>query len=89
MRRTRPTQDITRHDAAVILNSLLMSLDAWSRDSKTDRGDILAQLFDLVNRFDLQVPHPCSGEAHSNPYIDNCGVCMPHWGSVHRDVKVR
>lgn len=22
----------------------------------------------------------CSGEAHSNPYIDHCGVCMPHWG---------
>jgi hypothetical protein len=22
----------------------------------------------------------CTGEAHSNPYIDNCGVCMPHWG---------
>lgn len=89
MRRTRPTQDVTRHDAAVILNSLLMSLDAWSRDSKTDRGEILAQLFDLVNRFGLQVPFPCNGEAHSNPHIDNCGVCMPRWGSVHRDVKVR
>jgi hypothetical protein len=23
----------------------------------------------------------CNGEAHSNPYIDNCGVCMPFWGS--------
>lgn len=22
----------------------------------------------------------CTGEAHSNPYIDHCGVCMPHWG---------
>ena len=22
----------------------------------------------------------CMGEAHSNPYIDHCGVCMPHWG---------
>ena len=22
----------------------------------------------------------CKGEAHSNPYIDNCGVCMPRWG---------
>jgi hypothetical protein len=21
----------------------------------------------------------CKGEAHSNPYIDNCGVCMPYW----------
>lgn len=22
----------------------------------------------------------CNGEAHSNPYIDNCGSCMPFWG---------
>jgi hypothetical protein len=22
----------------------------------------------------------CNGEAHSNPYIDHCGVCMPYWG---------
>lgn len=25
---------------------------------------------------------PCPGEAHSNPFIDNCGVCMPRWGWV-------
>lgn len=22
----------------------------------------------------------CSGEAHSNPHIDNCGRCAPRWG---------
>lgn len=22
----------------------------------------------------------CNGEAHSNPHIDHCGVCMPWWG---------
>jgi hypothetical protein len=21
----------------------------------------------------------CVGEAHSNPFIDNCWVCMPFW----------
>lgn len=21
----------------------------------------------------------CTGAAHSNPFIDNCGVCMPNW----------
>lgn len=26
---------------------------------------------------------PCSGEAHSNAFIDNCGVCLHHiWGFV-------
>ncbi len=23
----------------------------------------------------------CNGEAHGNPYIDHCMVCMPWWGS--------
>jgi len=22
----------------------------------------------------------CPGEAHKNPYIDHCSVCMPDWG---------
>jgi len=22
----------------------------------------------------------CTGEAHGNPWIDHCGVCMPWWG---------
>lgn len=22
----------------------------------------------------------CCGEAHSNPYIDHCALCMPLWG---------
>ena len=25
---------------------------------------------------------PCPGAAHENPYIDNCGLCDPHWGRV-------
>ena len=24
----------------------------------------------------------CDGEAHSNPYIDNCMSCLPNWGKV-------
>lgn len=24
----------------------------------------------------------CTGEAHSNPHIDNCGQCAPLWGVV-------
>ena len=23
----------------------------------------------------------CNGEAHGNPFIDNCMVCIPFWGS--------
>jgi hypothetical protein len=21
----------------------------------------------------------CTGEAHRNPFIDNCGICFPFW----------
>ncbi len=24
----------------------------------------------------------CPGDAHSNPYIDNCMICAPRWGIV-------
>jgi hypothetical protein len=24
----------------------------------------------------------CDGEAHSNPFIDNCYICAPLWGDV-------
>jgi len=27
----------------------------------------------------------CNGEAHRNPHIDNCMMCMPRWG--WREVK--
>ena len=25
---------------------------------------------------------PCTGDAHSNPHIDNCMICAPRWGEV-------
>lgn len=25
---------------------------------------------------------PCTGHAHSNAHIDNCGMCAPRWGFV-------
>ncbi len=25
---------------------------------------------------------PCPGEAHSNPWIDNCMICAPKWGEI-------
>lgn len=25
---------------------------------------------------------PCTGEAHSNPHIDNCMLCAPRWGQM-------
>ena len=30
----------------------------------------------------------CHGGAHSNPFIDNCGVCAPRWGLVGERVRI-
>lgn len=32
---------------------------------------------------------PCGGEAHSNPFIDNCMRCAPRWGWVGPSVRIR
>jgi hypothetical protein len=25
----------------------------------------------------------CNGEAHKNPYIDHCMVCLPYWSKIY------
>lgn len=29
----------------------------------------------------------CYGEAHANPYIDHCMVCLPNWGLIWSQTK--
>jgi hypothetical protein len=31
---------------------------------------------------------PCPGEAHSNPHIDNCMLCMPRWGEIEERAPI-
>jgi hypothetical protein len=31
----------------------------------------------------------CTGAAHSNPFIDYCGICMPHWEIVVTPLEVK
>jgi hypothetical protein len=31
----------------------------------------------------------CTGEAHSNPFIDHCWVCMPNWGVVVTPLELK
>ena len=88
-KRTTRTQDISRKQAAELINGLLLRLDQFTRTTDADRGQVLASLFDMVDYYGLQVPRPCSGEAHGNPFIDNCMVCMPHWGTILTPVKVK
>ena len=43
----------------------------------------------LDRQFDIAPLTACSGEAHGNHNIDNCGVCAPRWGFVGDKVVVR
>ena len=31
----------------------------------------------------------CTGEAHGNAFIDNCGACMPRWGITGKKIGVK
>jgi len=88
-RRSYPVQSITRREAAEIINALLDIIgDASSEGTTLTVSDINSTLTSLARRHGLMIPRKCLGEAHSNPFIDSCCVCMPHWGVVRRDVVV-
>jgi hypothetical protein len=40
--------------------------------------------YKLVEREQEPGLFPCPGEAHSNPFIDNCMMCAPRWGQIVR-----
>ena len=42
---------------------------------------LLGRVFTLAPRVETGLV-PCTGEAHSNAFIDNCMVCAPRWGEV-------
>lgn len=42
----------------------------------------------LSEQYNIDPLQKCTGEAHSNPYIDNCGRCAPRWGWVGDQIKV-
>lgn len=52
---------------------------------KSDEG----RKYPLVPR-EVVGEEPCTGEAHSNPWIDNCALCAPKWGvmPVYKPVDV-
>ena len=47
----------------------------------TDDAVLLDRVFTLAPRVEAGLV-PCTGEAHSNAFIDNCMVCAPRWGEV-------
>jgi hypothetical protein len=48
-------------------------------EAKTLRGKPMCKEHDEMYVIELR---PCNGEAHGNPFIDHCMVCMPRWGEM-------
>lgn len=53
-----------------------------------DRTYTATELGDLLAQFNVAPLKVCTGEAHSNAFIDNCMVCAPRWGFVGPAVRV-
>lgn len=49
---------------------------------------MVEDLQELLQEAGIPLLEECSGEAHSNAYIDNCSLCAPRWGWVGEKVKV-
>jgi|SRR5579884_809895 len=95
------TQEKTRKEAAAFIDEVLAFIHKLEEVEVIAPEDLRKlsggeAAFNIANRLrtiasshGLEVPTKCNGEAHSNAFIDNCGVCMPNWGIVAKQVHIR
>lgn len=65
-----------RSRAADLIDEIRQLAAETDRDPATAMAHIRAKL-EAAGLFPLIA---CTGEAHANPFIDNCPRCMPRWG---------
>lgn len=53
-----------------------------SRRMHTKRYELAKRVTAILRAAFEVAERPCNGEAHSNPHIDHCMVCLPRWGVV-------
>lgn len=64
-----------------LINDLIGEI--YSLRGTTKAGaEIKNGLESVLKKHGVVMTEKCTGEAHSNGFIDNCGVCMPNWGWV-------
>ena len=86
---------ITRKQATKLIEALRASLagnlaqTAKGQDPNVSAMNVYLDLTGELEAMGVPPLVPCDGEAHSNPYIDNCHRCMPRWGLVGESVVVR
>ena len=81
--------DIKRKDAAALIDRLLQEVADEIHGAGQPPSKWAEDFQVIFKAYGLEVPRPCNGDAHSNPYIDNCGVCMPNWGWIGSVTKVK
>ncbi|MFA6510117.1 MAG: hypothetical protein WCV62_06685 [Candidatus Peribacteraceae bacterium] len=82
--RKQQTHDISRLEATLLIEKLRTLI----YESKYDTVDT-EDLEDLFRQGGIPLLTKCNGEAHDNPFIDNCGICMPRWGVCGKPVRVK
>lgn len=79
-------------DYGVITHARTMQEAKQYAQNWLEREKIEPYIYDRMahkNKPKLYTVKACTGAAHSNPLIDNCGVCMPDWGIVVRPAEVQ
>lgn len=82
------TVDIKRKDAVELIEYVAQLLGR-SEESRVEPVEALEHIKRKLQTLGVQPAKPCMGDAHSNPYIDNCAVCAPNWGWIQAKVKVK
>jgi hypothetical protein len=69
-----------RSHAASLIDELREALATYESDGKG--SDLHRRLTDALAFYGIAPLGRCEGEAHSNPFIDNCHRCAPRWGFI-------
>lgn len=66
----------------------LYTVDRISKEEFILMNELKSRLVDAIDQIDRQlerITEDCTGEAHSNAFIDNCMICAPLWGKVLKE----
>jgi len=66
----------------IVLNTMRAVREACRAYDRTRSAKRREALQAAIDDAKARATVPCDGEAHSNPWIDNCHTCAPFWGKV-------
>lgn len=75
----RWNRNLTPKQRAERAERIIEDLRSQFAELRTDGAPSLVELR-LRDSYGIEPLVACEGEAHGNPFIDNCTLCMPQWG---------